>query len=230
MTCFIWFMKMGADTTVSELMLPAYAQHKPACLGKAAITRTDLSGSLFGNAYQRFYLSLSIDKSALQQGRLNQSRALIVFNDESALEESDLKQWQALLRFMNLFQFQPYSSFLTVKGMAEQVYADLTVSHPPPVMASSQWDLLLADAIGDESAIITRLSGLALPIPQCGFELNNELGEIVAEAFLAWPDLKIVIIFDEFEDDSATFTQAGWNVFLNSGLEKDIQSLLNAFA
>ena len=231
MTCFIWFMKMGVDTSVSEVTLPDYAQHKLACLDEAAITKTDPSGSLFGNAYQRFYLSLCLDKAAVQQGKLHQLSATMVFNDESALDESefDLKQWQAFLRFMNLFQFQSYSSFFTVKGIANQVYADLTVSHPSPVMASSQWDLLLADAIGDEVAIINRLSGLTLPLPQCGFELNNEQGEIIAEAFLAWSDLKIVIIFDEFEDDSATFTQAGWNVFLNSELNKDIQPLLSAF-
>ena len=231
MTCFIWFMKMGVDASVSELTLPDYAQHKLACLDKAAITKTDSSGSLFGNAYQRFYLSLCVDKAAVQQGKLNQLSAIMVFNDESVLDESefDLKQWQAFLRFMNLFQFQPYSSFFTVKGIAEQVYADLTVSHPSPVTAPSQWDSLLADAIGDEVALINRLSGLTLPLPQCGFELNNEQGEIIAEAFLAWSDLKIVIIFDEFEDDSATFTQAGWNVFLNSELDKDIQSLLSAF-
>jgi len=89
--------------------------------------------------------------------------------------------------------------------------------------------MILADAIGDEVALINRLSGLNLPLPQCGFELNNEQGEIIAEAFLAWSDLKIVIIFDELEEDSATFTQAGWNVFLNSELAKDIQSLLSAF-
>ena len=107
--------------------------------------------------------------------------------------------------------------------------ADSTGSHPLPTTPLSEWDMILADAFGDEVALINRLIGLNLPLPQCGFELNNEQCEIIAEAFLAWPELKIVIIFDEFEDDSATFTQAGWNVFLNSELDKDIQSLLSAF-
>lgn len=231
MTCFVWFKKMGAEITASELTLPDYAQHKLACLDAAAITKTDISGGLFGNAYQRFYLSLCIDQAAINQSKYNQLSTIIVFNDQAELDESelDLKQWQALLRFMNLIQFQPYSSFFTVKGIAEQVYSDLIVSHPSPVMVSSDWSLLLADAIGDEIAIINLLSGLTLPLPQCGFELNNEQGEIIAEAFLAWPEVKCVIIFDEFDDDRTTFTQAGWNVFLNSELDKDIQSLLSAF-
>ncbi|MFI3135666.1 MAG: hypothetical protein QX197_02700, partial [Methylococcaceae bacterium] len=233
MACFVWFKKMGTEITVSELTLPDYAQHKLACLDAAAITKTDTSGGLFGNAYQRFYLSLCIDQAAINQGKHDQLSAIIVFNDQAVLEDSeskiDLKQWQALLRFMNLIQFQPYSSFFTVKGIAGQVYSDLIVSHPSPVIASSDWNLLLADAMGDEVAIISMLSGLTLPLPQCGFELNNEQGEIIAEAFLAWPEVKCVIIFDEFEDDSSTFTQASWTVFLTSELDKDIQSLLSAF-
>ena len=108
--------------------------------------------------------------------------------------------------------------------------AALTVNHPLPLTESSEWDMLLANAIGEEIAIINMLSGLTLPLPECGFELNNEQGEIVAEAFLAWPALKIVIIFDEFVGDRVAFLQAGWKVFSNSGLDKDIQSLLSAFA
>jgi len=71
MTCFIWFMKMGVDTSVSEVMLPDYAQHKLACLDNAAITKTDPSGSLFGNAYQRFLIFPCVSiKQLFQQGKI----------------------------------------------------------------------------------------------------------------------------------------------------------------
>lgn len=234
MTCFVWFLKTKPVETA--LTLPEFAQQQLASLSADAITHADPTGSLFGEAYQRFYLSLTIDKDAIQQGQRDQLSAMMVFDDQTALIDSDtgldLKQWQALLRFMNLFQFQALSGFFTSKGIAEQKYADLQISSPGTVSATSDsaWELLLADAIGDECAVIHFLSTFVVPIPQLGFELNNESGEIVGEAFLAWPTEKIVIIFDDYESDVETFTQAGWKVFLNSGLEMDIQSLLSAFA
>jgi hypothetical protein len=59
--------------------------------------------------------------------------------------------------------------------------------------------------------------------------LLNESGEIIAEAFLAWLDKKVVIVLAGYELDGATFTQKGWQVFLNTELDKDMQTLLSAF-
>ena len=229
---FIWFMKMDDDTDVSEIALPEYAQLKLACLDTAAISKRNPSGASLGTGFQRFYLSLHLVKEAINRREFDQLSTIIVFDDTVSLDDSnsDLKQWQTFLRLMNLVQFQSLSGFFTTKGIDEHRYDNLLPSSTVSSSNDSQWDILLADAIGEEVAIINFLSTLPLPIPQCGFELVDDQGEIVAEAFLAWVEQKTVLILDDVESDSEIFRQFGWNVYLNSTLIRDVESLLNAFA
>jgi len=230
MTGFIWFMKAGQDSF--EFTIPDYAQQKLASLDASAITKTIQNGSPFGETYQRFHAFLSLDKTAIQQGKLDQMSTIIVFNDVSELDESelDVKQWQALLRFTNLLQFQPLNYVFTAKGISEQVYDAIKISSPIPITAPSNWELLLADAVGAECGIINKLIGLSIPVPQLGFELESEQGEIVGEAFLAWLDQKVVMIFDDYESDREIFTQAGWRAFTVSEFEQNSQSFISALA
>jgi hypothetical protein len=225
---FIWSQKAGKDSL--EISLPEYAQQNLAGLAASSITKFIENGSAFGETYQRIQVALALDKAAIQQGKLDQLSTLIVFNDESALDEFelDLKQWQAFLRFMNLFQFQPLNGFFTVKGIAEHIYDGIKVSSPVSAMAPSNWELVLADAIGSECDIIKKLIDTGVSVPQLGFELENDMGEIVGEAFLAWVDQKVVMIFDEYESDKATFVNDGWQAFLVSEIELNTQSLVTA--
>jgi DEAD/DEAH box helicase domain-containing protein len=54
-------------------------------------------------------------------------------------------------------------------------------------------------------------SGKALP--ESGFELASETGEIVATAELAWPDPKIAVLMENEAGGAADFEAAGWQVF-----------------
>jgi hypothetical protein len=129
---------------------------------------------------------------------------------------------------MNLFQFQPLNGFFTAKGIAEHIYDGIKVSPPVSAAAPSNWELLLADAIGSECDIINKLIDTGVPVPLLGFELENDMGEIVGEAFLAWIDQKVAMIFDNYENDKAIFKKAGWQAFLVSDFEQDTQSLIQA--
>ena len=88
----------------------------------------------------------------------------------------------------------------------------------------------MADAVGSEIEFIHLLIPLGLPVPHFSFELLDDAGEIIAEAFLAWSDYKVVIVFAGYEADSKIFTENGWQVFLNTELNEDMQVLLSAFA
>jgi DEAD/DEAH box helicase domain-containing protein len=228
MVGFIWSQKADKDSL--EISLPEYAQQNLAGLATSSITKFIENGSAFGETYQRIQVALALDKAAIQQGKLDQLSTIIVFHDEPALDESelDIKQWQALLRFMNLLQFQLLNGFFTAKGIAEHIYDGIKVSSTVTATAPSNWELLLADAIGSECDIINKLIETGVSVPQLGFELENEMGEIVGEAFLAWIEQKVVMIFDEYESDKVTFANAGWQAFLVSEFELDTQSLVNA--
>jgi DEAD/DEAH box helicase domain-containing protein len=236
----IWFNKLpSAFESESVIALPEFAQLKQDCLADSAIMKIDLMGALWGDSYSRFYLSVCFDKDALFINKdFTQLSTHLVFDDRADLIdfEGDLKQWQSFLRLINVLQFQSHSGFYTQKGIDSFAYDNLMMSlsekanSPIDGIIESAWELILADAVGTEVALINQLIPLNLPIPHCGFELLNESGEIIAEAFLAWLDYKVVIVLEGYESDTATFTEEGWQVFLNSELDKDLQALLTAFS
>ena len=195
-------------------------------------------GILWGDSYQRLKLSVRLDKVAFNQKDFTQLSSNLVFDDSADLIdfEGDLKQWQSFLRLINVIQFQPYSGFYTQKGIESLAYDQLIVRTTSTSTGSmdtiieSAWELLLADAVGTEIEFIKQLITLNLPVPQFGFEWLDESGEIIAEAFLAWQDDKVAIVYEGYESDTVTFTEKGWQVFINTELDKDMQPLFNAFA
>ncbi|MEI6268566.1 MAG: DEAD/DEAH box helicase [Methylococcaceae bacterium] len=236
---FIWFREMTtAFDPASVQSLPEYAQLKLDGIVDSAITKVDRLGTLWGDSYQRLELSVRLDTMAFNQKDFTQLSTNLVFDDSADLIdfEADLKQWQSFLRLINVLQFQPHSGFYTQKGIDSFAYDNLMMSLSEKVngpidgIIESAWELILADAVGTEVALINQLIPLNLPIPQCGFELLNESGEIIAEAFLAWLDYKVVIVLEGYDTDTATLTEKDWQVFLNSELDKDLQALLTAFA
>ena len=236
---FIWFNSMTPAFDPASIQdLPEYAQLKLEGIVDSAITKVDRLGALWGESYQRLELSVRLDQRAFNQQDFTQLSTNLIFDDSADLVdfEADLKQWQSFLRLINVIQFQPHSGFYTQKGIESLAYAQLIVRSTSTATGSmdtiieSAWELLLADAVGTEIEFIKKLITLNLPVPQCGFECLDESGEIIAEAFLAWQDDKVAIVYAGYESDTVTFIEKGWQVFINTELDKDMQSLLNAFA
>ena len=71
---------------------------------------------------------------------------------------------------------------------------------------------------------ISLLQTLAWPVPVLGYPLQNEFGEIVAEADLAWPEQKRALIFED-EASAAPFTNCGWTVVVGPISQETLQSL-----
>ncbi len=236
---FIWFNSMTPAFDPASIQdLPEYAQLKLEGIVDSAITKVDRLGALWGESYQRLELSVRLDQRAFNQQDFTQLSTNLIFDDSADLVdfEADLKQWQSFLRLINVIQFQPHSGFYTQKGIESLAYAQLIVRSTSTATGSmdtiieSAWELLLADAVGTEIEFIKKLITLNLPVPQCGFECLDESGEIIAEAFLAWQDDKVAIVYAGYESDTVTFIEKGWQVFINTELDKDMQPLLNAFA
>ena len=236
---FIWFNSMTPAFDPASIQdLPEYAQLKLEGIVDSAITKVDRLGALWGESYQRLELSVRLDQRAFNQQDFTQVSTNLIFDDSADLVdfEADLKQWQSFLRLINVIQFQPHSGFYTQKGIESLAYAQLIVRSTSTATGSmdtiieSAWELLLADAVGTEIEFIKKLITLNLQVPQCGFECLDESGEIIAEAFLAWQDDKVAIVYAGYESDTVTFIEKGWQVFINTELDKDMQPLLNAFA
>ena len=62
------------------------------------------------------------------------------------------------------------------------------------------------------------------PVPEPGFELPDPKGRPLAEACLAWPQLKVAMLLDRDSEDGKTFQADGWQVFS----EDQVQDLVTA--
>jgi hypothetical protein len=63
------------------------------------------------------------------------------------------------------------------------------------------------------------------PLPEVGYELQDEQGRVCAEAELAWPSKKLALLLPEQVEAAAEFAAQGWKVF---STEDEQQKLLDA--
>jgi hypothetical protein len=52
-----------------------------------------------------------------------------------------------------------------------------------------------------------------VPVPSVGYELLDDLDQIVGTAELAWEARRMAVLLPDQEDDVTAFTQAGWRTF-----------------
>jgi hypothetical protein len=64
------------------------------------------------------------------------------------------------------------------------------------------------------------------PLPEVGYELQDEQGRVCAEAELAWPARKIAVVVPESQEAAEAFKSQGWNVFSVDDLAAQKDELL----
>lgn len=65
-----------------------------------------------------------------------------------------------------------------------------------------------------------------LPVPEVGYELFNEDGEVVSEFELAWENYLLAVTIHEYSDD---VTSEGWTVFPNNEVKPVLDALEKAY-
>jgi tetratricopeptide (TPR) repeat protein len=68
-------------------------------------------------------------------------------------------------------------------------------------------------------------AGQGRPLPEVGFELQDEQGRVCAEAELAWPSKKFAMLLPDQDQPKAIFVAQGWRVF---STDDEQQKLLDA--
>ena len=121
------------------------------------------------------------------------------------------REWNGVLRLYNLLQFLPTSWWTTTLGVTRDVYPEFAPPEPDPGTSDlGKWAepvSLVADLL---RPAMLELANLDIAPPEVGFELVDTLGQVVAEAELAWVDARVAVLFAD--DDGSTFTEAGWHV------------------
>jgi DEAD/DEAH box helicase domain-containing protein len=72
----------------------------------------------------------------------------------------------------------------------------------------------LGDYFEDERPVVLKAKKLGIPLPESSYELMSSSGRCVAEAALAWPELKHAVLVDASSNEVAAFERAGWTVSL----------------
>jgi len=63
------------------------------------------------------------------------------------------------------------------------------------------------------------LAGLDVTAPEVGYELMDEKGRVIAEAELAWPDVRTAVLLPDSGAEAALFAGQGWHSFTADGSE-----------
>jgi DEAD/DEAH box helicase domain-containing protein len=152
-------------------------------------------------------------------------RLHVSFDDRYTEDEGYERGLNGFWRLVNLLQFLPDMSFSSRKAVHNpQVQIVVEPTEPAPEISDNgDWNEIIELSLLTAQEI-SLLQTLAWPVPVLGYPLQNEFGEIVAEADLAWPEQKRALIFED-EASAAPFTNCGWTVVVGPISQETLQSL-----
>ncbi|WP_413167865.1 hypothetical protein ACL6C3_14295 [Capilliphycus salinus ALCB114379] len=169
-------------------------------------------------------LLTAVDLGRHQQ--LNPTGSLVFINldDFNRSDDNDLKgDWQAALRLLNFYQFLPHVYALTgtdIDGRKTPDFPRITAANfsnkardfgQNNHQNNPQWEELKELVLEDDLLpALDRMNREGWPVPEPGYELENEKGAGIAIAELAWTDAKIAVTLTP--EDGEAFLNAGWKV------------------
>jgi len=139
--------------------------------------------------------------------------------------------WNGFLRLFNFMQFIPQARFITTNGISRDIYGHL----PEPVfrdefIQKEQMDNGIAELLTYTDERLHNVIDLAFKahrlLPESGYELAGDGGEVVAVAELAWPKSQIAVLLPEQSHFSDQFDRRGWIVHSLDSLQNNIEALI----
>ena len=138
----------------------------------------------------------------------------LCFDDRNSGEPGYEAALYGFWRVVNIWQGLPGFSFASRKAVKQPLASEplllICVDVKTPVEAVSlDWqeiqelELLPAE-------ILDQLMESGLPVPEVGYPLCQESGELIAEAELAWEAQRVAVFTPDFAEDAAAFTEYGW--------------------
>jgi DEAD/DEAH box helicase domain-containing protein len=175
-------------------------------------------------------LFVAIDQNSLKKGKTSGMRTAWCLTDGTLHREKPEFEaaWNGYLRCCNLFQFLKNAFFSTTQGkVSGQPYGIIRKKgEVPDTSKSDEW--LDVKALTDQRlhGLIDLLAPLAWTLPEVGFELEDDSGKIIAEAELAWPDMKIAILDQGHLIYKESFLKSSWQVFNIDHVAGDPESFI----
>ena len=172
-----------------------------------------------------------MDSLALQ-GRdfANLNVRLHLFDDYAHHGPVEWKRtWREFLRLGNLLQFLDHLDFVSSLGLAGEMYAPILepAVEPREGLVPDQLAALMELVAPEMRDVCRKVAERGKALPEAGFELTSEEGEIVATAELAWPACRLAVLLEHEADGANRFETAGWRVFFADAVLSTPEPLLD---
>ena len=171
--------------------------------------------TLFSNDH--FTVAFAATPTDFSTGEPKLASMVLYYEEVKPGSEAERKQWQLFWQLVNVFQFMP--NFLAVtklaieKGSLSKLeFFDGATSNPPVKIISTnvpEWIEHVHDSLKASLTSEPELWNLGVVV---GYELENDEGELVAEAELAIPDLKMCILVNEQTELADSWVSHGWEI------------------
>jgi len=144
----------------------------------------------------------------------------VYLNTDMTSDASFKRAWQGFLKAYNLMQFLPRTAFGTHDGVTTGVYEAIEWSFAEGVNEdkvdggySPEAAIVLEEVLDEYRDGVKQLVEDGCPLPVVAYEMQDEHGEIIAEAELAWIAEKCVAMLAEQSSEfKALFADKGWAV------------------
>ena len=188
-----------------------------------------LSGERQDAPHDLAELALALPLAAVKAAEPDAMLVALHVNDASLAEVDARALWNGILRLYNLLQFVPGAWWTTALGVDRGNYASFgaTVGVEDAQLRDSEWTEAVSLVSSELREMLLQMAQMGMPVPEVGFELADSAGRVVAEAELAWPDVRLAVLLGE--ESAAPFEAAGWQA-LPAGLPDLVAKLARSFA
>ncbi len=159
----------------------------------------------------------SIDKNSLNKGNPSGLYTAWCLSDgPTEREKADFEAaWNGFLRCYNLFQFLGNAFFSTTEGkVTGQVYRKASTAQDAVSEAAKEnpdaWEEVKSLTDNSLHGLVDKMAENGWAVPEVGFELESDTGEIIGEAELAWAEQKVALLTQAHLRFKDAFTSLGW--------------------
>lgn len=173
----------------------------------------------------------AMDSAALQARDFSSLNVCLrLFDDYAHHGPPEWKRaWREFLRLGNLLQFHDRFEFVSSLGLDSDAYGPI-FEQPARRGGGAVPDRLTAllELVAPEvRELCGRLAERGKVMPEPGFELTDDEGEIIAVAELGWSACRVAVLLDHEADCVRQFENAGWRAFLASAVLDSSQELID---
>ncbi len=171
-------------------------------------------------------LSFAGSKNVINNQDISEYALSYTFSPHNLQEETTRIEWQKMLQLLNTGQFLPLFFACTEDGLRNADFAKLSWDKQQDIPIDRQWTPVIDDADDSMTELLFFLEEHNASLPEVGFELENNRGQVIAEAELAWNIPKIAILrTDQIQDNKASFENQSWTVYTS---DSDFQDILGS--